>query len=185
MEDADLGLIAACQQGDHAAFRRVFELYRDRVYGLCRQMAGNDQDAEDLAQEAFVTAFRHLGSYRGEAAFGTWLYRVTANCCLSQLRRRRPAEQALAVVGTAAEPVTEDDGGPQARLEREELAGQVSAAVAELPESQRLIFVLGAQLGMRYREIAAISGCSEEAVKVRMHRARKRVREALLPYLEG
>jgi RNA polymerase sigma-70 factor, ECF subfamily len=185
VEDADLGLIAACQQGDQAAFRRVFELYRDRVYGLCRQMAGNDQDAEDLAQEAFVTAFRHLGSYRGEAAFGTWLYRVTANCCLSQLRRRRSPVATLEVVDTPAEPAAEDDGGPQARLEREELAGQVSAAVAELPESQRLIFVLGTQLGMRYREIAEISGCSEEAVKVRMHRARKRVRDALLPYLEG
>jgi len=113
---ADVGLIAACQQGDPRSFQRLFEIYRDRVYALCRHMAGNDEDAEDLTQESFVWAFKNIGSFRAEEA------------------------------------------------------------VATLPEQQRLIFVLGMQMGMRYRETGAIVGCSEDAIKIRIHRARKRWR---------
>ena len=72
-QQADIGLIAACQQGDTRAFHEVYEIYRDRVFALCRHMAGNREDAEDLTQESFVQAFRHVGSFRAEAAFGTWL----------------------------------------------------------------------------------------------------------------
>ena len=70
-EQLDLGLIAACQQGDPVAFRQVFERYQDRVYRLCRHLAGNPQDAEDLAQESFVQAFGRIQSFRAESAFGT------------------------------------------------------------------------------------------------------------------
>lgn len=181
---ADVALIAACQQGDHRAFRQVFEIYRDRVYALCRNMAGSDEDAEDLSQEVFLAAFRGIGSYRAESTFGTWLYRIAANRCTSELRRHRPrfqpVEEAMGAHGVAL------GGGPnpEERLARKELHGRVEAAIADLPESQRLVFVLGTQLGMAYRDIGAIAGCSEDAVKVRIHRARKRVRDALAPYLE-
>ena len=79
---ADVGLIAACPQGDPRSFQRLFEIYRDRVYALCRHMAGNDEDAEDLTQESFVQAFKNIGSFRAEATFGTWLYRIASNRCL-------------------------------------------------------------------------------------------------------
>lgn len=182
---ADVGLIAACQQGDHRAFRQVFEIYRDRVYGLCRQMAGNDQDAEDLTQEIFIWAFRSIGSFRAEAAFGTWLYRIAANRCLSQLRRRRPRFQSVDELEQKNVVPLAPGGNPEEQLVRKELVTRVEAAVADLPESQRLIFVLGTQLGMRYREIGQIAGCSEDAVKVRIHRARKRVRGMLKNYLDN
>ena len=87
---ADIVLIAACQQGDHRAFRQVFEIYRDRVFSLCRSMSGSDEDAEDLTQDAFVAAFKGVGGFRGESSFGTWLYRIAANRCSAELRRRKP-----------------------------------------------------------------------------------------------
>jgi RNA polymerase sigma-70 factor (ECF subfamily) len=173
--EADIGLIAACQQGDNRAFHQLFDIYRDRVYALCRHMAGNPQDAEDLAQETFVAAFRAIGAFRAESSFGTWLYRIAVNRCTGALRRRRPSA-----------PTTEDAGkvvlldrnpDPEEQLARTELVQRVAAAVARLPDSQRLIYVLGTQLEMPYAHIARVAGCSEEAVKVRMHRARCRVRD--------
>ena len=182
---ADVGLIAACQQGDSRAFRQVFEMYRDRVYGLCRQMAGNDHDAEDLTQEIFIWAFKSIGSFRAEAAFGTWLYRIAANRCLSELRKRRPRFQPVEELEQKNVLPLAPGGNPEEQLVRKELVKRVEAAIADLPESQRLIFVMGTQLGMRYREIGEIANCSEDAVKVRIHRARKRVRDAIKPYLEN
>jgi|GEM_PF-2487214 len=90
-KQTDLGLIAACQQGDAAAFRQVFDLNRERVYRLCSHMAGNHQDAEDLAQESFVQAFGRIQTFRGESAFATWLLRMAANCYLRALRKHRAA----------------------------------------------------------------------------------------------
>ena len=179
---ADVVLIASCQQGDSRAFRKVFDIYRDRIHALCRHMSGNAEDAEDLTQEVFASAFRNVGTYRADAAFGTWLYRIAANRCTAELRKRTPTFRSLDAVNesdrAAAAPNPED------LLVRKELADRVELALAALPESQRLMFVLGTLEGMRYSEIAGIVGCSEDAVKQRIHRARKQVRDALRPYLE-
>ena len=182
---ADVGLIAACQQGDPRSFQRLFEIYRDRVYALCRHMAGNDEDAEDLTQESFVWAFKNIGSFRAEAAFGTWLYRIAFNRCLAELRKQRPQFQSVELVEKDHVMQLRGGANPEDLLVRKELVQRAEEAVATLPEQQRLIFVLGTQMGMRYREIGAIVGCSEDAIKVRIHRARKRVRDALKLYLEN
>ncbi len=182
--DADIALIAACQQGDNRAFRRVFELYRDRVYSLCTHMAPNDQDAEDLTQEVFIQAFKSIGSFRAEAAFGTWLYRIAANRCMAEARKRRPAFSSLETVAEKSIPMARG-ANPEDQLIQKEMAKKAEAAIAALPENMRLVFVLGTQLGMAYREIGEILSCSEDAVKVRIHRARKRVRDAIKPYLDA
>ena len=180
---ADIGLIAACQQGDARAFRRVFEIYRDRVYALCCHMAG--QDAEDLTQEIFLQAFRHIGSFRAESAFGTWLYRIAANRCVAEARKRRPRFRSMEEMAERNVVPLARGPNPEEQLVRKELVQRAEEAVAALPESQRLLFGLGTQMGMRYREIGQIVELSEDAVKVRIHRARKRVRDALKPYLEA
>ena len=186
MEDqADVGLIAACQQGDSRSFRQLFEIYRDRVYALCRHMAGNDADAQDLTQESFVWAFKNIGSFRAEAAFGTWIYRIAVNRCRSELRKQRHRFQSVDLDEKNVAIALPGGPNPDELLVRKELADRTEAAVAALPEALRVTFVLGAQMGMRYREIGEIAGCSEDAVKVRMHRARKRLRDALRPYLES
>ncbi len=180
---ADIGLIAACQQGDAVAFRHVHEIYRDRVFALCRHMAGNRDDAEDLTQEVFIQAFRHVGSFRAESAFGTWLYRIAANRCMAEARRRRPVFGDVSQIDNV---VCLDRGdSPDQQLAHKELVQRVEEAIAALPESQRLLFVLATQVGMKYKDIGQIVDCSEDAVKVRVHRARKRVRDALKGYLEA
>ena len=83
-DHVDIALIAACQQGDPRAFRQVYETYRDRIYAFCRHMSGDPDNAEDLAQDVFVSAFGNIGSFRGEAAFGTWLYRIAVNRCAAE-----------------------------------------------------------------------------------------------------
>ena len=181
---ADIALIAAGQQGDPRAFREVFELYKDRVFALCRHMAGNAEDAEDLTQEVFVSAFRHIAGFRAEAAFGTWLYRIASNQCLNRLRKRRPEVHSFeAMVEMDAAPPAPGPS-PEEMVVRKELNRRIEDAVADLPENLRLVFVLGTLEGMRYKQIAEIVGCSEEAVKMRVHRARKRVRDRMKSYLE-
>jgi RNA polymerase sigma-70 factor (ECF subfamily) len=182
-QQADVGLIAACQQGDARAFRKVFDLYRDRIFALCRHMSGNSEDAEDLAQEVFVSAFRHIGTYRADAAFGTWLYRIAANRCTAELRKRTPVFRSFDAKETPdrASPAP----NPEDLVVRKELTDRVEATLAGLPENLRLIFVLGTLEGVRYQEIGQIVGCSEDAVKMRIHRARKQVRDALRPYIES
>lgn len=182
---ADIGLIAACQQGDARAFRRVFEIYRDRVYALCCHMAGNDQDAEDLTQEIFIQAFKNIGSFRAESAFGTWIYRIAANRCLAASRLRRPKFASVEEMAQRNVVPMAKEANPEEQLARKELMKRVEEAISGLPESQRLLFVLGTQMGMKYRQIGEIVDCSEDAVKVRMHRARRRVRDALKPYMEN
>jgi RNA polymerase sigma-70 factor (ECF subfamily) len=118
-QQADIGLIAACQQGDHRAFRSVYEIYRDRVFALCRHMSGNREDTEDLTQESFVQAFRHVGSFRAEAAFGTWLYRIAANRCMAEARKRRPVFRDVDEVETAPNAVLLSKGdNPEQQLGR-------------------------------------------------------------------
>ena len=182
-QQADIGLIAACQQGDARAFRHIYEIYRDRVFALCRHMAGNRDDAEDLTQEVFIQAFRHVGSFRAESSFGTWLYRIAANRCMAETRKRRPVFGDV----TEIENVVPLSGGqnPEQELVHKELVQRVEAAIASLPEGQRLLFVLATQVGMKYRDIGQIVDCSEDAVKVRVHRARKRVRDMLKKYLDS
>ena len=169
VESADFGLIASCQQGDHRAFRQIFDIYRDRVYGLCRQMSDTDEDAEDLTQEIFIQVFRSIRSFRGEAALGTWIFRVAANVCTSELRKRRPKFQSLADAESANDLPAANQLNPEEQLVRKELVKRVEEAVSALPPSQRLVFVLATQMNMRYREIGEVVGYSEDAVKVRIH----------------
>lgn len=181
---ADVTLIAACQQGDTRAIRDVFEMYKDRVYALCRHMAGNAEDAEDLTQEIFVAAFQHLNGFRAESAFGTWLYRIATNHCLNRLRKKRPEEQSFDAMNTVDLAPPAPGPSPEDMVVRKELNRRMELAVGALPENLRIVFVLGTLEGMRYKEISEICDCSEEAVKMRIHRARKQVRDKLKQYLD-
>ena len=183
-QQADVSLIAACQQGDSRAYRQVYEIYKDRVYGPCRNMSGNAEDAADLTQDVFISAFKSIQSFRMEAAFGTWLYRIAVNRCSKELRRFKPDQRSYEDMEAIDRAPASRAPGPETQLLRKETNERVEAAIARLPESLRTIFVLGTIEGMRYREIADILDCTEDAVKMRMHRARKRVRDTLRPYIK-
>ncbi len=183
--DPDVALIAACQQGSHQAFRELYTLYKDRIYGLCRHMSGPAEEAEDLAQEVFIAVFKNIGNFRAQSSFGTWVYRVATNLCLNRLRRRAPQFESVESLSERGRPPADRAPGADELLVRKELSLRLEAAVASLPESLRIVFVLGTLEGMRYKQIAEVCECSEDAVKMRVHRARKHVRKQLRPYVDA
>jgi RNA polymerase sigma-70 factor (ECF subfamily) len=174
-EGADPELISACRRGERSAFRRLFDLYREPAYRLAYRFAGNADDAEDLTQEIFVRAFERIGSYRCESSFSTWLYRLAANVCLNERRKPRlmrvPEENGIEIPGDSPDPV-------EVCLERER-ESVLMDAVASLPEGLRIVFILVSLEGLSYAEAAESLALTTEAVRMRMSRARRQLREDL------
>ncbi len=174
--------IRLAQQGDVAAFERIYRLHNRRVYSLCLRMVGNTAEAEDLTQEAFLQLFRKISSFRGESAFSTWLHRLSVNVVLMKLRKKRMPEISLE---ETTEP-DEESGGPRRDFGAPDLqlSGSVDRvnlqrAVEQLPPGYRAIFVLHDVQGYEHNEIAEIMGCSIGNSKSQLHKARMRLRELL------
>jgi RNA polymerase sigma-70 factor, ECF subfamily len=174
--------IRLAQQGDAAAFERLYQLHSRRVYSLCLRMVGNTAEAEDLTQESFLQLFRKISTFRGESAFSTWLHRLAVNVVLMKLRKKSGKE-------TSLEQVTEPDeesGGPRRDFGAADLklSGSLDRvnlerAVEQLPPGYRAVFVLHDVEGYEHNEIAEIMGCSIGNSKSQLHKARMRLRELL------
>jgi RNA polymerase sigma-70 factor (ECF subfamily) len=174
--------IRRAQQGDAAAFERLYQLHKGRVYSLCLRMLGNPAEAEDMAQEAFLQLFRKIATFRGESAFSTWLHRLTVNVVLMHLRKKvlpqvpldEPLEPDEAGEGPRWEPGAEDLvlAGSLDRVTLEE-------AIKKLPQGYRLVFVLHDVEGYEHNEIAEMLGCSIGNSKSQLHKARLRLRDLL------
>lgn len=204
--------IARAQSGDRTAFNQLVVRHQDAVYTLCYRLTGNAEDAADAAQEAFLSAFRHIADYRGgvakpgggeaadegvrrshaEGAFVGWLLRIAANAChdLHRYRRRRPAESLDAPPpgSDSAEPASRDvpDSavGPESAALSEELAHVLQRGLLELAEDQRLALVLCDQHGYDYQTIAQLTGTELGTVKSRINRARRKMRDFLRGHRE-
>jgi RNA polymerase sigma-70 factor (ECF subfamily) len=174
--------IRLAQQGDAAAFERLYELHSRRVYSLCLRMVGNTAEAEDLAQEAFLQLFRKIATFRGESAFSTWLHRLAVNVVLMKLRKKSGKEASLDQV---TEPDEEsgapgrDFGTPDVRLTGSLDRVNLQRAVDQLPPGYKAVFVLHDVQGYEHNEIAEIMGCSIGNSKSQLHKARMRLRELL------
>jgi RNA polymerase sigma-70 factor (ECF subfamily) len=166
-------LILAAQSGEVDAFEALYEAHRGRVYGLCLRMTGNRAQAEDLTQDSFVRAWEKLDTFRGASTFSTWLYRVTVNVVLGELRKRGDRQK------------EHPEGNDVLRVEPPggtsypSLAIDLEQAIARLPETARLVFLLYDVEGYRHREIAAMTGLAEGTSKAHLHRARRLLRKAL------
>lgn len=174
--------IRRAQQGDAAAFERIYQLHNRRVYSLCLRMVGNTAEAEDLTQEAFLQLFRKISTFRGESAFSTWLHRLAVNVVLMRLRKKTGSESSLEEV---TEP-DEESGGPRKDFGAPDLklSGSIDRvnlrrAVEQLPAGYKAIFVLHDVQGYEHNEIADILGCSIGNSKSQLHKARMRLRELL------
>lgn len=167
-------LIHRAQQGDPAAFEALYRQHVGRVYALCLRLTGDAAHAEELTQDAFVRAWERLGSFRGESAFSSWLYRLTVNVVLLRLRaaRRRSLRVFTTDDPAALERPAPESGGPAARLDLER-------AVAALPPGAREVFVLHDVEGHRHEEIARLTGIAVGTSKAQLFRARRLLREAL------
>lgn len=186
INDSKLELVARAQAGDGEAFGVLFEQHKKRVYSLCLLMTGDVADAEDLTQDAFIQVFRKLGTFRGDSAFSTWLYRVAVNTVLMSLRRRKPKQVSL------DEPVCIDHAMVPRDFGRNdpELSGTVDRialirAIKELPEGYRRIFILHEVEGYQHHEIAAMLRCSVGNSKSQLHKAKLKIRELLMLEKDG
>lgn len=170
--DSDLNLIRAFRAGDEAAFDRLFVRYQDYVYNVCLGILANPDDARDCAQETFLRVYRKVKEFRAEAAFSTWLYRVTVNVCVGQLRKR-PRTTAASLEDENVREIADDGPEPWSGLEREVDEGLVREVVAELPEDYRVMLALRYFQNLSYDEMVDVLGYTLAQVKVKLHRARR------------
>jgi RNA polymerase sigma-70 factor (ECF subfamily) len=174
--------ILLAQQGDAAAFETIYKLHSRRVYALCLRMVGDPVEAEDLAQEAFLQLFRKIHTFRGESAFSSWLHRLTANVVLMSFRRKKPLTTSLDEM-TRHEDENEmpkhEIGAPDLRLTGVFDRINLHAAIDQLPEGYKAMFILHDVHGYEHNEIAGMLGCSIGNSKSQLHKARKRIRELL------
>lgn len=165
-------LLARCKRGDRAAFEELVRATHRRVYTLAYRLVGDRQEAEDVAQDAYLRIFRGLPGFREEASFETWVHRIVANSAMSNLRKRGRFGD---VLREEQQDIPVPDRSQELTVEREDLG----RALAMLPENQRVVVLLKDVYGLSSREIAQELGLEQGAVKVRVHRARRRLRELL------
>jgi RNA polymerase sigma-70 factor (ECF subfamily) len=171
-------LVDAARGGDRAAFDDLVRATYSGAYTLALRLTGHEDDARDVTQEAFLRAYRGLRNFRGDAEFTTWLYRITANCSANLLARRaRTRTEALAEDAPMVETRTDHD--PEIRMAEADERARVAGALATLPWKLRQVIVLRDIYDLPHGWIAAELGISEAAAKVRLHRARRRLRELL------
>jgi len=174
---AELALVERCRNGDLGAFEEVYRAHAGRVYSLAVRMLGNTADAEDLLQEIFLAAHRKLGSFRGESALGTWLYRLATNQILDYVRSRS-ARAGQLTDGLEDDSVIADAAGH--RLGDRAIARiDLERALAQLPEGSRAAFVLHDVEGLEHSEVAEVLGIAEGTSKSQVHKARLRLRRLL------
>ena len=174
-------LVRAAAKGNTLAFEELVRLHEKKVYALALRMCGNSEDAADVAQEAFLSAWRGLPSFRGEAGFSTWLYRLTSNAAIDQLRKgKRQREEASLDDGDLPLDVPDRQPGPQEAAESAELQRAVADGLRELSEDHRQILLLREYQGLSYDEIAQALEVDLGTVKSRISRARRALRKILL-----
>lgn len=178
---------AAADGRSVAAFDRLYRDHVDRMYRFAQRLCGSPEDAKDLVQETFLSAYRSLKDFRGESSVSTWLYTIAAHAC-QRMRRKRKGEPERELSLDALIPTSDgdmplqvpgDELSPQERLEYKELRRSLFAAVHQLPKKYRMVLVLRDMEGLSAREVGAVMGLTERAVKSRLHRARLFVRHEL------
>jgi RNA polymerase sigma-70 factor (ECF subfamily) len=157
--------IAASQRGEREAFDELVLRYQRDVYRLCYRYVNNHEDANDLAQEAFLKAYKAIGGFRGDSSFSTWLYRIAVNTCLNFRAVRRPPTDEL------PEGLTDRSPSASERLESEDAAARVRAAVERLPAKQRATLILKIYQELTHEEVAAVLGSSVGTVKANLFHA--------------
>jgi RNA polymerase sigma-70 factor (ECF subfamily) len=189
MAENDAADVARAKAGDEGAFRALVERHGRAVFRLAFRMTGNEQDAEDVVQEAFLKAYRRIGQFEDRAAFGSWLHRIAANCAYDVLRARaRKREDATGPDGSGPDPL-DAFAAETPSADRAVLSGQISrrlkAALARLSPQERAAFTLRHFEERPIREIGELLGLDEGAAKHSVFRAVRKLREALSPFVEA
>jgi len=171
-------LVARAQDGERAAFDELVRRTHADTYTLAYRLCGNEEDARDVVQDAYLRAYRGLKRFRGEAQFSTWLYRITANCA-NTLMAKRHKHRHDELPETVED--TDHERDPAARADALAFRQDLEDALAELSPKLRAVVVLRDVYELPHEDIAAELGISETAAKVRLHRARRQLKERLFP----
>ena len=188
MNHDDQRLIREAVAGDTSSFGELVRRYQDRLYNIAFRVVGNPEDAADVVQDAFVSAFQSLASFKGDSEFFTWLYRIAFNTAISQKRKKRPTISMDAVREGESSYDPADgatDVSPGAAMERAEDETVLAAAIAKLSDEHRAVLVLKDIDGSKYEEIAAALGIPIGTVRSRLHRARLELRQLIAPHSVG
>jgi RNA polymerase sigma-70 factor (ECF subfamily) len=184
----EAALIARLQSGDKSACAECIDIHSPMIYRLGLRLMGNEAEAEDVMQEAFLNAFRAIDSFEGRSGLGTWLYRIAYNAAMMRLRKPSPytvsVEETMSGETATIVPRQLFDWCclPEEDFASDEVRAELEQAITELPESLKAVFIMRELEGFSTAETAAALEISEGAAKVRLHRARLWLRERLTPY---
>lgn len=186
-QSEDSELLKRAQQGEMAAFEALVSRHQNKVFAMTARMLRSDDDAAEVVQEAFLAAYKHLPEFRGESAFGSWVYRIAANYALMRLRHRKVTAQVEEPEGSPTfnergsliDDVADWSRDAEEQTLDAELRKAIDDASARLPEEYRQVFLLRDVEGLSYEEIAQAVGDSVPAIKSRLHRARLALRAAI------
>ncbi|MDO8589171.1 MAG: sigma-70 family RNA polymerase sigma factor [Armatimonadota bacterium] len=190
MDAEERAIIQKCKEGMLSAFDRLVEKYEKRVFNFAYRMAGNYDDANDVAQEAFIRVFNSIGTFRGDANFSTWLYRIVTNVYLDERKKAKshlhtPLDDFVELEENTVTRQIEDTGPtPEEIAEQNERYGLLQKAIQSLPDYQRIMVLLYHTESKSYEEIADIMNLPIGTVKSRLNRARLALREKLEPLRE-
>jgi len=184
VKQGDIELVDRTLEGDHAAFEELVLRYQDRLYNAVIQTVGCANEAHDIVQEAFLSAFSKLSSFQRQASFYTWLFRIAFNAAISQKRKKRPSLSVDQYREQAGVDPVDRHEAPDARIHREEKVQQVQQALDSLQEEHRAILVLREIEGLCYDSIAEILDLPVGTVRSRLHRARGHLKETLEAMLQ-
>jgi RNA polymerase sigma-70 factor (ECF subfamily) len=177
---SDLDLVKCAQEGDPDAFAYLFNAHKSRLYSVCLRMTNNTAEAEDLTQDAFMQIFRKIGTFRGDSALSTWLYRIAVNTVLMHFRKKALRQVSLdEPFNQDAKQVRREYGSKDGRLTGSVDRIALTRAIRELPDGYRTIFLLHEVEGYEHQEIAELLHCSVGNSKSQLHKAKLRIRELL------
>lgn len=185
----ELELVRRCKGGDLTAFEQLVIMHQKLIYNLAYRMMGNQEDANDVVQEAFLRAFKSINKFNMDSSFSTWLYRIASNICIDQLRKRKrvkifPLANQDGCRENNAAFIAQSDDLPEEQVERRDIREKVQKAINNLPEEQRIIIVLRDIQGRSYKEIGEILRLNTGTVKSRISRARTCLKEELQKFEE-
>lgn len=190
MSDSEKNLLERAKAGDINAFELLVESYQRRIFNIALRMLGNYDDANDLAQEVLIRIYKAIKSFKEQSSFSTWIYRITTNVCLDEIRKRKNKklisldEEVKVEDGDMKRQFESDDPTPEELVEKHELKKIVNDAVAMLSEEHRIAIILRDMQGLSYEEIAESLKLPEGTVKSRINRARQSLKNILTPKRE-
>ena len=190
MEEMEKLLVTKSKKGNLDAFEELISSYEKKAYNIAYRMMGNEEDAKDMAQEAFIKIYKSIQNFREESSFSTWLYRIVTNVCLDELRKRKkdklvPLELSIETEkGTAIVELSAERETPEDIYERIEKRQLIQNAISSLGEDYKTVIILRDIQGFGYEEIATMLNCSLGTIKSRINRARNLLKEKLRYQLE-